>query len=205
MGTMVRFPFQAGRISKRQKPPKAFREWRAILWEIENDPGLISLAQKIEQEYHAHIAGEPCLDQQTAILFHSRHSWLCNFLTAPYFRRAIRRSYQWGAEHGFTAYLVDYGTPFGLLALEVFSELRSSGAEFSLYAVRSVHMQQRKSYRLFRESDAALIPLLSQCDYNYSQFSPAQTIFQIYLKLDYFCTEVGVERIRDRRSGVPPS
>ena len=96
--------------------------------------------------------------------------------------------------HGFTTFLVDYGTPFGLLALEVLSELRGTGAKFSLYAARSVHMGQRKSYHLHRESDVSLIPLIAQCDYNYTQFSLVQTILQIYLKLDYFCTEIGVER-----------
>lgn len=183
-----------GKHPKRRKRSKAVQDWRAILWEIEHDPDLILLTQRMEQEYRAHIAGEPCLDPQRAILFHSRHSWICNFLTAPYFRRAIRRSFQWAVEHGFTTFLVDYGTPFGLLALEVFSELRGTGVKFSLYAVRSVHMGQRKSYRLHRESDVSLIPLIAQCDYNYTQFSPAQTIFRVYLKLDYFCTEIGVER-----------
>lgn len=55
-------------------------------------------------------------------------------------------------------------------------------------------MDQRKSYRLRRESDAALIPLIARCDYNYAQFSPAQVILQIYLSVDYFCTEIGAER-----------
>ena len=183
-----------GKHPKRRKRSKAVQDWRAILWEIEHDPDLILLTQEMEQEYQAHIAGEPCLDPQRAILFHSRHSWICNFLTAPYFRRAIRCSFQWAVEHGFTTFLVDYGTPFGLLALEVLLELRGTGVKFSLYAARSVHMGQRKSYRLHQESDVSLIPLIAQCDYNYTQFSPAQTIFQIYLKLDYFCTEIGVER-----------
>ena len=35
-----------------------------------------------------------------------------------------------------------------------------------------------ESYRLHRESDVSLIPLIAQCDYNYMQFSPAQTIFK---------------------------
>ena len=107
-------------------------------------------------------------------------------------------------EHGFTTFLVDYGTPFGLLALEVLSELRGTGAKFSLYAARSVHMGQRKSYRLHLESDAALVPLLARCDYNYTQFSPAQTIFRLYLKFDYFCTEAGIEQVRRRRLQAAP-
>ena len=48
---------------------------------------------------------------------------------------------------------------------------------------------RRKSYRLRRERDAALIPLLAQCDPGYTHLSPARTIFQVYLKLDCFCTE----------------
>ncbi len=207
MGSVKNGSFGPGRHEKGRKSPKAVQDWSSVLWEIENNPDLILLAQEMEQEYQAHIAGEPCLDPQRAILFHSRRSWICNFLTAPYFRKAIRRSFQWAVEHGFTTFLADYGTPFGLLALEVFSELRETGVKFSLYAVRSVHMRQRKSYRLHRESDVSLIPLIAQCDYNYTQFPPAQTVFQIYLKLDYFCTEIGVERTQrmktQARKGTP--
>ena len=204
MDEVICMGVQPKKNAKRRKAPNAFQGWRSILWEIEKDPGLILLTQKMEQEYQAHIAGEPCLDPQKAILFHSRHSWICNFLTAPYFRRAIRRSFQWAVEHGFTTFLVDYGTPFGLLALEVLSELRRTGVKFSLYAARSVHMGQRKSYRLHRESDTALVPLLARCDYNYTQFSPAQTIFRLYLKFDYFCTEAGIEQVRRRRLQAAP-
>ena len=204
MDEVICMGVQPKKNAKRRKAPNAFQGWRSILWEIEKDPGLILLTQKMEQEYQAHIAGEPCLDPQKAILFHSRHSWICNFLTAPYFRRAILRSFQWAVEHGFTTFLVDYGTPFGLLALEVLSELRRTGVKFSLYAARSVHMGQRKSYRLHRESDAALVPLLARCDYNYTQFSPAQTIFRLYLKFDYFCTEAGIEQVRRRRLQAAP-
>ena len=60
-------------------------------------------------------------------------------------------------------------------------------------------MTQRKSYRLRRERDAALIPLLAQCDPGYTHLSPARTIFQVYLKLDCFCTEICVERAKRRR------
>lgn len=55
--------------------PKAFQEWRAVLWKIEHDPSLILLTRKMDQEYQDHPADAPCLDPQKAILFHSRHSW----------------------------------------------------------------------------------------------------------------------------------
>ena len=188
------FP-RPGRNRRQQKPPKAFQDWRSRLWEMEHDPELLLLTRRMEQEYQACTAGGPRLDPERTLLFHSRHSWICNFLTAPYFRRAIRCSFQWAVEHGFTTFLVDYGTPFGLLALETLSGIRVSNKSIRLYAVRSVHMGQRKSYRLHRERDISLIPLLSACDYNYTQFSPIQVISQIYLKLNYFCTEAGVEKV----------
>ena len=45
----------------------------------------------------------------------------------------------------------------------------------------------------------ALIPLLAQCNPGYTHLSPARTIFQVYLELDCFCTEIGVERAKRRR------
>ena len=148
------FP-RPGRNRRQQKPPKAFQDWRSLLWEMEHDPELLLLTRRMEQEYQDRTAGGPRLDPERTLLFHSRHSWVCNFLTAPYFRRAVRRAFQWASERGFTTFLADYGTPFGLLALEELSDLRRSGFRFSLYAVRSVHMTQRKSYRLRRGADPA--------------------------------------------------
>lgn len=149
------FP-RPGRNRRQQKPPKAFQDWRSLLWEMEHDPELLLLTRRMEQEYQDRTAGWPRLDPERTLLFHSRHSWVCNFLTAPYFRRAVRRAFQWASERGFTTFLADYGTPSGLLALEELSDLRRSGFRFSLYAVRSVHMTQRKSYRLRRERDAQM-------------------------------------------------
>lgn len=148
------FP-RPGRNRRQQKPPKAFQDWRSLLWEMEHDPELLLLTRRMEQEYQDRTAGGPRLDPERTLLFHSRHSWVCNFLTAPYFRRAVRRAFQWASERGFTTFLADYGTPFGLLALEELSNLRRSGFRFSLYAVRSVHMTQRKSYRLRRDRQRA--------------------------------------------------
>ena len=74
MGVVGNFSFWLGKYLKRRKPPKAFQEWRSILWEIENNPDLISLTRKMGQAYQAHIAGEPCLDPKSAILFHSSTS-----------------------------------------------------------------------------------------------------------------------------------
>ena len=120
------FP-RPGRNRRQQKPPKAFQDWRSLLWEMEHDPELLLLTRRMEQEYQDRTAGGPRLDPERTLLFHSRHSWVCNFLTAPYFRRAVRRAFQWASERGFTTFLADYGTPFGLLALEELSDLRRSG------------------------------------------------------------------------------
>lgn len=120
------FP-RPGRNRRQQKPPKAFQDWRSLLWEMEHDPELLLLTHRMEQEYQDRTAGGPRLDPERTLLFHSRHSWVCNFLTAPYFRRAVRRAFQWASERGFTTFLADYGTPFGLLALEELSDLRRSG------------------------------------------------------------------------------
>ncbi len=46
----------------------------------------------------------------------------CNFLTAWWYRRQILRNYVWGKQCGFTNYVVDPYTPFGLLAAQLPSD-----------------------------------------------------------------------------------
>lgn len=52
------FP-RPGRNRRQQKPPKAFQDWRSLLWEMEHDPELLLLTRRMEQEYQDRTAGGP--------------------------------------------------------------------------------------------------------------------------------------------------
>lgn len=51
--------------------------------------------------------------------------------------------------------------------METLLDLRSSGEQFNLYAVKSKRISRRKSYRLIRETEIKLIWSINKCDYHY--------------------------------------
>ena len=59
------FP-RPGRNRRQQKPPKAFQDWRSLLWEMEHDPELLLLTRRMEQEYQDRTAGGPHTPAQGA-------------------------------------------------------------------------------------------------------------------------------------------
>lgn len=100
----------------------------------------------------------------------------CNFLTAWWYRRQILRNYVWGKQCGFTNYVVDPYTPFGLLALETLGRFKRAGEELILYSVHGSHAGWRHSYRLIPETPLELLFLEHKaCDYIYSQFRSEET------------------------------
>lgn len=126
---------------------------------------LQDFSKMVEEEYEERINCEPVLDPKTTILFTSgHHRRRCNFLTARRYRTYIRLSYLWAREQGITTFITDYTTPFGLLAMETLLELRSTGADFVLYAISSRYFARRKSYRLIPETDIEIAWNISKCD-----------------------------------------
>ena len=91
---------------------------------------------------------KPALEPRRTMLFISGRRRRCNFLNAWWYRRAILRNYHWGKQRGFTEYVADPYSPFGLLAMETLGRLKRSGEKLLLYSVHSCHVGQRRSYRL---------------------------------------------------------
>ena len=160
---------------------------------VEDSEELQQLAKDLEAEYEEYVSSEPVLVPQTTILFTSgQHSHRCNFLTARRYRTYIRRSCTWAQEHGITTFIVDYTTPFGLLALEILLELRNAGANFALYTISSRHTCQRKSYRLIQETDIEIAWNLAKCDYRYQCLYSVDTVHRVYSNAGTRCTEDGI-------------
>ena len=95
---------------------------------------------------------KPALEPRRTMLFISGRRRRCNFLNAWWYRRAILRNYHWGKQRGFTEYVADPYSPFGLLAMETLGRLKRSGEKLLLYSVHSCHVGQRRSYRLIPET-----------------------------------------------------
>lgn len=154
---------------------------------------LQDFSKMVEEEYEERINCEPVLDPKTTILFTSgHHRRRCNFLTARRYRTYIRLSYLWAREQGITTFITDYTTPFGLLAMETLLELRSTGADFVLYAISSRYFARRKSYRLIPETDIEIAWNLSKCDYRYQSLYSVDTLHKVYSGAGIWCTEAGI-------------
>lgn len=113
-------------------------------------------------------AGRPVLDPRRTMLIHSRPGeHRCNTLTAPLYRQKILLTVQWARERGITAFMADYYTPLGLLALETLVALRENGADFRVYAVRSCYFGERRTYRVIPETGTEMAFLPAHADYSY--------------------------------------
>lgn len=164
---------------------------------MEVSEDLRQLAAEAVAEYEEHMNSEPVLVPQETILFTSGcHSRRCNFLTARRYRAYIRKTCIWAREQGITTFIADYTTPFGLLAFEILLELRSAGANFTLYAVSSRHIGRRRSYRLVKETDLELAWNLAKCDYRYQCLYSVDTLYNIYSNSGTHCTEDGIRQKR---------
>jgi len=135
------------------------------------------------------MSNEPKPEPHRSMLFRSKpHGCVCNFITAPTHRRKIIRAYKWAIAHHMTIFLVDYTTPFGLLALETLSALQNERDHFLIYAIKGNLFCHRKSYRLIPETDIELLFLTAQSDHAFSYPMP--------LWLNYaaaYCTERGIK------------
>ena len=133
----------------------------------------------VREQYEKKDAGRPHLDPRRTMLIRSRRNERrCNALTAPFYRRKILKVVAWAQQRGITAFMTDYYTPLGLLALETLLELRKQGANFRVYAVRSCYFGQRRTYRLVRETGVEMAFLPSRADYSFHD-DPDETIMEL--------------------------
>ena len=127
-----------------------------------------NIERMVRELYEKKDPDRPKLDPRRTMLIHSRpDEFGCNAVTAPLYRQKLLEAVAWAQERGITAFLTDYYTPFGLLALETLLELREEGADFRVYAVRSCYFTQRRTYRAVPETGVEMCFLPARADYSY--------------------------------------
>lgn len=134
----------------------------------------------------------PSLQPEHTIIFYSTHSRKYNFFTIRYYKYFIKKIYKWAIRHGLNIFIVDYTTPFGLLALETLSQIKETKAcrtEFLLYCVKSSRITERQDYRIIRSSDVELFNLVTKSDYDYIYLKPEDTLDLIYPNVGVHCIE----------------
>ena len=157
--------------------------------ELPEDAAEIAL---LELHFEEHKAAEPKLEPRRTIIFSSYNSKKkCNFLTVKYYKRLIAKDLHWALERGFTNILVDYTTPYGLLALETLLPLKTNGARFHLYSIKSCLISDRKSFRLIPETTVEIDVLIRKSDYNFSQYLPEETLSLLFSNAGVLSNESG--------------
>lgn len=159
--------------------------------EVETSPEDALQEIQMEQRYQEHLAAEPTIEPRRTMLFSSYYSEKkCNFLTKSYCKKQIVKGFHWATERGFTTVLVDYATPFGLLALETLLPLKIEES-FNLYCVKSCFFGARKSFRLIPETGVEIAFLTSKSDYVFNQYLPEETIMKLFSHVGAICSEKG--------------
>lgn len=127
--------------------------------------------KEIEEAVDLPVESLPKLDPEKTMVFHSwRDTCCCNLVTVPLYRKRIKDAIQWGREKGIEVFLVDYTTPFGLLALETLLEERKQHRDFLVYVYQSRYFSKRRSYRLVKETHLEVMFMEAEADYHYGGF-----------------------------------
>ena len=164
----------------------------------ENPDVLRAYDAELQNDLDEYTRMEPTLCPRRTLLFGGGYySRKCNFLTASRYRKHIRHTYTWAVEHKIDTFIVDYTTPIGLLALETLLSLRDAGESFHLYAVRSISVRERKSYRLIRETPIEIIFLQLNCDYTYRSPNFIDMKEKVYSKVGVLCNTKGIRIMRE--------
>lgn len=103
-----------------------------------------------------------------------------------YYRLHIRRDAFWLLEHGYYSLVVDYGSRYGMLALEELVRLREQGVEFHLYCGKV--FGERWSLSTKREGWEELC-LVFSCDHNFGMHDPETFRRGVYRRVSAFSLE----------------
>lgn len=154
------------------------------------------VSQEIEtsanQESRQHFESEPVLKPEQTMVFYSGPKHQCSIWNVKRCRETILKATDFAADHGINTYIVNITSPFGLLAMEMLCNMRMIGFSCRLYSVRAELTNQRKSWRLLRETDMEFLRYNVQCDYRYYQYTPEEIRMWIYPQAGYVCDERGV-------------
>ena len=156
------------------------------------------IEQLVSEQYEKTDSNRPVLNPRRTMLIHSRpEEHGCSALTAASYRQKILYTVKWARERGITVFMADYCTPLGLLALETLIELREDGADLRVYAVRSCHIGQRRTYRTIPETGPEVIFLSARADYHF-QDSLDEMYREILPKAWVRCSERGIWMAKEK-------
>lgn len=186
---------QAIRSAKWHIRKKLFPEAHKKRWQMfeELDSEQVSrIEEEVKNDFEEHERQRPVLDPRRTMAFVSRpEEHGCNFLSAAHYRRQIYCALAWAKKHGFTCFIADYSTPYGLLALETILQLKQDGIDITIYAAKSRWIKARKTYRLIKEPPLELAMLTASADYCFLSL-PLGTLIEVFSNSGVLCSEEGL-------------
>lgn len=130
-----------------------------------------ALFEELDREEQEYIEARPQIEpRRTVLIYAEDNEHGCNFITARKFERYILWLYFQAMEWGMTTFIVDFASPFGLLAYEMLLALREHGEKFNLYLFQSKVTNKCRSFRLVPETDMERIFITMEADYYYRCF-----------------------------------
>lgn len=151
---------------------------------LEEDPECQAFVRELEDSWPPPI---PEFDpRRTAVFTAAGKRSAMRWYNLFYYRLHIRRDAFWLLEHGYHSLVVDYGSRYGMLALEELVRLREQGAAFRLYCGKVFGERWRLSTK--REGWKELC-LVFSCDHNFGMHDPETFRRGVYRRVSAFSLE----------------
>lgn len=130
--------------------------------DLSDDPEYQAFARELESSWPPPVPEfEP---RRTAVFTFLEQRSRMHWYNLWSYRRKIRTDALWLLEHGYTCFVVNYGSRYGLLALEELHRLREAGVEFRLICGKVLGQRWRLSTK--REGWHELC-MVCACDHNF--------------------------------------
>lgn len=182
---------------------KEFQQLMEKSRQVSNQPADVKFRtplklQQIEHETHA-----PELIPHETAIFMTACDMPIHLIKVHKYRKLIQKQYRSLYSKGVNTFIVDYGSPYGLLALEVLLQLKQDGESIFLYCYKRLGVP-RKSYRLIKECTIEIVKLAAKCDYSYDLIRDA-ALFRLMARSKFFASEAGIlssDAIRQFKKGM---
>lgn len=130
-----------------------------------------AIFEELDRDEQKYIEARPQIEpRQTVLIYAQENEHGCNFITTRKFEKYIFHLYTKAVSWGMTTFIVDFASPFGLLAYQMLLALREQGERFNLYIFQSKAANKCRSFRLIPETDIERIFMTREADYYYRCF-----------------------------------
>lgn len=133
--------------------------------------------------------------EETAVFMSTREKPQLHFYNVRKYRKRIAEQFKFLRESGANTFIVEYSSPYGLLAMEMLLSLQKDQAPFHLYCFKQLD-RKRQTYRLVKEYPLELVFLAARCDYSYGLLSRCE-MFDLLHEANYLANESSVYSQKD--------